>query len=134
MSLQSFPPDYNRSLIILLERIDGNKNLGNWNPFRAPNFFFIKFHGIINIKPTGSKKIKIIFYLIINSTLYLNSIIPYENGFSVNILSTLIFSYEFIKLENTIFEEELWKDLQSPVPIDTFKRIPTKKDGCIITL
>lgn len=50
-----------------------------------------------------------------------------ENGFSVIILSNLIFSYGITKLENSVSEEEFWKGLQSPVPIDAFKRISIKK-------
>lgn len=130
--LLSFPPDYVGPIMVLAENIDTNQNAGNWHPLRAAKFFSNKFNGIVNIKPAGSKKIKITFDTIINGNLCLCSNQPNLNGFSVTIPSNLIFSYGVIKLENSVSEEEFREGLQSPVPIAAFKRISIKKDDVII--
>lgn len=59
-----------------------------------------RFTDINNIKPAGSKKVKITFNSIANGNQYLNSKIPSDNGYQVNIPISLIFSYDVINLEN----------------------------------
>ncbi|KAL4127071.1 hypothetical protein QTP88_011269 [Uroleucon formosanum] len=127
--LHSFTPDYNDAIIILAECIDQNINMGNWHPISAAKFFTKNFIGISNIKPAGSKKIKITFNSILNGNNCLNSDIPRSNGFHVNIPSSLIYSYGIIKLDINISEEEFFEGQCSPVTIEAFKRISIQKDG-----
>ncbi|KAL4132407.1 hypothetical protein QTP88_009561 [Uroleucon formosanum] len=129
---QSFPPDYVGPIMVLAENTDTNQNVGKWHPLRAAKFFTNKFNGIVNIKPAGSKKIKISFDTIINGNLCLSSNQLNVNGFFVTIPSNFIFSYGIIKLENSISEKEFREGLQSPVPIAAFKRISIKKYDVII--
>lgn len=130
--LRSFSPDYNGPIIVLAECMDLGKNLGNWHPFQIAKFFSTNFTGVTNIKPAGSKKVKITFNSIANGNQCLNSKIPSDNGFQVNIPVSLIFSYGVIKLDNTVSETEFFEGLHSPVPVDSFKRISIKKEGNII--
>lgn len=129
---QSFSPDYNGPIIVLVESINDNTNLGNWHPIKTAKFFSNNFTGIINIKPAGSKKIKITFDSIINGNTCLNSSILNENNYKAIIPSTLIFSYGIIKLDNAISEAEFFEGVRSPITIDAFKRINIKKDGNVI--
>ncbi|KAL4084799.1 hypothetical protein QTP88_027701 [Uroleucon formosanum] len=129
---QSFPPDYVGPIMVLAENTDTNQNVGNWHPLRATKLFTNKFNGIVNIKPAGSKKIKITFDTIINGNLCLSSNQLNVNGFFVTTPTNLIFSYGIIKLENSVSEEEFREGLQSLVPIAAFKRITIKKDDVII--
>lgn len=130
--LRSFSPDYNGPIIILAESTDQNKNMGNWHPISVAKFFSTNFVGITNIKPAGSKKVKITFNTIINANNCLISDIPRASGFHVNIPSNLIFSYGIIKLDNNISENEFFEGHCSSVPIAAFKRISIQKDGKII--
>jgi len=52
---QSFSSDYTGPVIVLIESLIENTNLGSWHPIRAAQFFSMNFTGI-NIKPAGSKK------------------------------------------------------------------------------
>jgi len=130
--LRYFSPDYNGPIVILAECTDQDKNLGNLHPFKIAKFFSSNFTGITNIKPVGSKKVKITFNSITNGNICLSSKIPSDNGFQVNIPVSLIFSYGVIKLDNNISEAEFREGLLSPVPIENFKRISIKRDGNII--
>jgi len=105
--LSYFSPDYNGPIVILAECIDQNKNLGNLHPFKIAKLFSTNFTGITNIKPVGSKKVKITFNSITNGNLCLSSKIPSDNGLQLNIPVSLIFSYGVIKLDNNISEAEL---------------------------
>lgn len=89
--LRYFSPDYNGPIVILAECTDQNKNLGNLHPFKIAKFFSTNFTGITNIKPVGSKKVKITFNSITNGNICLSSKIPSDNGFQVNIPVSLIF-------------------------------------------
>lgn len=130
--LRYFSPDYNGPIVILAECTDQDKNLGNLHPFKIAKFFSSNFTGITNIKPVGSKKVKMTFNSITNGNICLSSKIPSDNGFQVNIPVSLIFSYGVIKLDNNISEAEFREGLLSPVPIENFKRISIKRDGNII--
>lgn len=130
--LHYFSPDYKGPIVILAECTDQNKNLGNLHPFKIAKFFSTNFTGITNIKPAGSKKVKITFNSIANGNICLSSKIPSDNGFQVNIPVSLIYSYGVIKLDNNVSEAEFFEGLHSPVPIENFKRISIKKDGNII--
>jgi hypothetical protein len=126
--LHSFTTDYNGSIILLAECIDQNKNMGNWHPISVAKFFTKNVIGISNIKPADSKKIKITFNSIINGNNCLNFDIARSNGFNVNILSSLIYSYGIIKLDNNV-SEEFFEGRRSSVTIEAFKRISIQKDG-----
>lgn len=89
---QSFSSDYIRPVIVLIESSDENTNLGNWHPIKAAKFFSNNFSSVVNIKPAGSKQIKITFDTITNGNLCLNSNILKENNYNACIPSTLIFS------------------------------------------
>jgi len=69
----TFSSDYNGIISILVECVGLNKNLGSWSPVKAAKVFSTDFTGITNIKPAGSKKIKITFDSVINGNLCLNS-------------------------------------------------------------
>ncbi|KAL5234042.1 hypothetical protein ACI65C_001452 [Semiaphis heraclei] len=127
---QTFSSDYNGPVIILVQCIDLNKNLGSWHPIRAAKFFSSNFAGITNIKSAGSKKIKISFDSILNGNLCLNSDILIAHGFTACIPSNLIFG--IIKLEIDVSEEDFRDGVQSPFPIISFKRISVKKDDNIV--
>ncbi|KAL4149726.1 hypothetical protein QTP88_003602 [Uroleucon formosanum] len=129
---KSLSPDYIGPITILVESIDANNNLGNWHSMKAAKFFSNNFPGITNIKPAGSKKIKISFDTIINGNFYLNSNILNKNNYNAIIPSTLIFSYGIIKLDTTVSEAEFFEGGRSSVKIDAFKRISIKKDDKII--
>lgn len=131
---KSFSPDYIGSITILVESMDTNINLGNWHPTKADKFFTNNFPGITNIKPAGSKKIKISFDTIINGNCCLNSNILNENNYNAIIPSTLIFSYRIIKLDTTVSEAKFFEVVRSSVKINAFKRISIKKDDKIIQI
>jgi hypothetical protein len=103
--------------------------MGNWHSISVAKFFTKNFIDISNIKPAGSKKIKITFNSIINGNNCLNADIPRSNDYHVNIPSSLIYSYGIIKLDNNISEEEFFKGQRSSVTIDAFKHISIQKDG-----
>jgi hypothetical protein len=112
--------------------MDANINLGNWHPIKAAKFFSINFSGITNIKPAGSKKIKISFDTIFNGNCCLNSNILKDNYYNAIIPSTLIFSYGILKLDTTVSEAEFLEGVRSSDKIDAFKHISIKKDDKII--
>jgi hypothetical protein len=123
---------YNGPVMILIECTDVNKNLGNWHPIKAAKFFSTNFTGIINIKPAGAKKIKIIFDSISIGNLCLTSDVLSEHGFTANIPSNLIYSFGIIKLDSDVSEFYFLDGVQSSFPIVSFKRISIKKDGNIV--
>ncbi|KAL4143030.1 hypothetical protein QTP88_005406 [Uroleucon formosanum] len=129
---KSFSLDYIGPITILVESSDANINLGNWHPIKAAKFFSNNFSGITNIKPAGSKKIKISFNTIFNGNCSLNSNILNVNNYNAIIPSTLIFSYGIIKLDTTVSETEFFEGVRSSVKIDAFKRISIKKDDKIV--
>lgn len=131
-SQQTFPSDYIGPIMILVECIDLNKNLGNWHPIKAAKFFSTNFTGITNIKPAGSKKIKISFDSILNGNLCLISETLNEHGFTASIPSNLIYSFGIIKLDPDVSEDDFRDGVQSSFPIVSFKRISIKKDGNIV--
>ncbi|KAL4104053.1 hypothetical protein QTP88_019366 [Uroleucon formosanum] len=110
---RTFSPDYNGPLMILVECIDLEKNLGNWHPIKAAKFFSTHFTGITNIKPAGSKKIKISFDSIMNANLCLTSDVLLECGFTTTIPSNLIFSFGIIRLDSDFLEEDFLDGVQS---------------------
>jgi len=126
---QTFLSDYMGPVTILVESSDLNKNLGNWHPIKVAKFFSTNFTGIINIKPAGSKKIKINFDTILNGNLCLTSNVLFEHGFTASIPSNLIYSFGIIKLDPDVSEEDFRDGVQSPFPIENFKRISIKKEG-----
>lgn len=129
---QTFPSDYIGPVIILVECIDLNKNLGNWHPLKTAKFFSTNFNGITNIKPAGSKKVKISFDSILNGNLCLTSDTLNEHGFTASIPSNLIYSFGIIKLDPDVSEDDFRDGVQSSFPIVNFKRISIKKDGNIL--
>ncbi|XP_060845529.1 LOW QUALITY PROTEIN: uncharacterized protein LOC132925125 [Rhopalosiphum padi] len=129
---KSFAPNYIGPITIFVESTDANINLGNWPPIKAAKFFSNNFSGITNIKPAGSKKIKISFDTIFNGNCCLNSNILNENNFNAIIPSTLIFSYGIIKLDTAVSEVAFFESVRSSVKIDAFKRISIKKDDKIV--
>ena len=131
-TLQTFSSDYNGPVMILVECIDLNKNLGNWHPIKAAKFFSTNFNGITNIKPAGSKKIKINFDSISNGNLCLTSDVLNDHGFIASIPSNLIYSFGIIKLDPDVSEDDFRDGAQSLFPIVSFKRISIKKDGNIV--
>jgi len=128
----TFSSDYIGPVMILVECIDLNKNLGNWHPIKAAKFFSTNFTGITNIKPAGSKKIKISFDSISNGNLCLLSDALNEHGFTASIPSNLIYSFGIIKLDPDVSEDDFRDGVQSSFPIVSFKRISIKKDGNIV--
>jgi len=124
---QTFSPDYNGPVVILVECIDLNKNLGNWHPIKAAKFFSTHFTGITNIKSAGSKKIKISFDSITNANLCLTSDVLLECGFTATIPSNLIFSFGIIRLDSEVLEDDFLDGVQSCFPIVSFKRISVKR-------
>ncbi|KAL4142166.1 hypothetical protein QTP88_004679 [Uroleucon formosanum] len=129
---QTFSADYNGPVIILVECIDMNKHIGNWHPFKAAKFFSTNFSGITNIKPAGSKKIKISFDSTSNGNLCLTSDVLFDHGFTANIPSNLIYSFGIIKLDPDVSEDDFRDGVHSIFPIVNFKRISIKKDGNIV--
>jgi len=129
---QTFSPDYNGPVVILVECIDLEKNLGNWHPIKAAKFFSTHFTGITNIKSAGSKKIKISFDSITNANLCLTSDVLLECGFTATIPSNLIFSFGIIRLDSEVLEDDFLDGVQSCFPIVSFKRISVKKDGNMV--
>jgi len=129
---RTFPPDYIGPVMILVECIDLNKNLGNWHPLKAAKFFSTNFNGITNIKPAGAKKIKISFDSILNGNLCLISDTLNEHGFTASIPSNLIYSFGIIKLDPDVSEDDFRDGVQSSFSIVSFKRISIKKDGNIV--
>lgn len=128
----TFSPDYNGPVVILVECIDLNKNLGHWHPIKAAKFFSTSFTGITNIKPAGSKKIKISFDSITNANLCLTSNVLLECGFTASIPSNLIFSFGIIRLDSDVLEDDFLDGVQSCFLIVSFKRISVKRDGNIV--
>lgn len=64
-----------------------------------------------------------------NANQYLDSPILAQNNYSAYIPSSLIFSYDIIKLDASIPEEDLWEGLKSDCKVLSFKRITIKKDN-----
>ncbi|KAL4121228.1 hypothetical protein QTP88_013784 [Uroleucon formosanum] len=118
--------------MILVECTDLNKNLGNWHPIKAAKFFSTHFTGITNIKPAGSKKIKISFDSITKANLCLTCDVLLECGFTASIPSNLIFFFGIIRLDSDVLEDDFLDGVQSCFPIVSFKRISVKKDGNIV--
>jgi len=82
--LRLFSHVYGGPVIVLVECIDPNKNLGNWHPLKSAKLFSSNFKGIPNIKPASANKIKITFNSMGNGNLCLNSKILSNNGFTVS--------------------------------------------------
>ncbi|CAI6358865.1 unnamed protein product [Macrosiphum euphorbiae] len=120
---QTFPSDYIGPVMKLVECIDLNKNLGNWHPIKGAKFFSTNFAGKIDIKPAGSKKIKISFDSILNGNLCLISDALNEHGFAASVPSNLIYSFGIIKLDQDVSDDDFRDGVQSSFKIVSFKRI-----------
>jgi hypothetical protein len=106
--------------------------LGNWHPIKAAKFFSLHFTGVTNIKPAGTKKIKITFDSIANGNLCLNSNILIEQGLTACISSNLIYSFGLVRLDCIISEDDFREGIKSQTPIESFQRISIKKDRNIV--
>jgi hypothetical protein len=130
---QTFSPDYNGPVVILVDCIDLNKKFGKLAPNYGSQIISTHFTGITNIKPTGSKKIKISFDSITNANLCLTSDVLLECGFTATIPSNLILSFGIIRLDSDVLKDDFLDGVPSCFPIASFKRISVKKDGNIVS-
>lgn len=102
-----FSNNFTGTHIIIVEHFSSGPINGTWHSLKYVKFFSNHFYDIVNIKPIGRSKYKIIFDSKNNANLYLKSKLFSENGFVASIPSTLIFSYRVIKLDCSMWSSSM---------------------------
>jgi len=131
-NLLYFSSTYTGPIYIIIDTIDKNLHFGKLHPMKVGKLLYNQVCGVVEIRPIGAR-VRVTFDTIANANICLSSSILPTSGLKATIPASLIYSYGVIRMDCSISETEFFEGLESNIPIESFRRIPTRQEDGSMT-